>query len=341
MKNKKLSMMLLCCFLSVSALTACTSSAPAANNGTLPLNPLNTVSGSNAPAPTGIDAQLKLTQGGWNNIEWTTYSDQYVTLQVPKGWKVETKDLYQGGTTGSGTGVFVKSPDESVLTEYIDFVSVPSFSLKSPTIESFFTDVVAANDSTITSFVITSSAQSDQQKQFAADNPNAYVDGKTLSADSVVKGKSYEGYYSATMIDNNSSLTGLYGVITAVDMAAPKGELNNWVNILVQIQNSIKLNQSRYSAGSVVGSSSYSGSGSSISDGIMDSWNKRNQSEDILSQKRSDATLGYERVYDTYTGDIYRANNGFYDSYSAQGGQRYSPISDDMYDDGYSGYLSF
>ena len=74
----------------------------------------------------------------------------------------------------------------------------------------------------------------------------------------------------------------------------------------------------------------------SISDMIMDSWEKRNNSYDIISQKQSDATLGYERVYDTETGDIYKAYNGFTDDYH---GDRYQSISDDMYTQSISGYI--
>lgn len=73
-----------------------------------------------------------------------------------------------------------------------------------------------------------------------------------------------------------------------------------------------------------------------ISDMIMDSWEKRNNSYDIISQKQSDATLGYERVYDTETGDIYKAYNGFTDDYH---GNRYQSISDDMYTQTISGYI--
>ena len=73
-----------------------------------------------------------------------------------------------------------------------------------------------------------------------------------------------------------------------------------------------------------------------ISDMIMDSWEKRSNSYDIMSQKQSDATLGYERVYDTETGDIYKAYNGFTDDYS---GDRYQPITDDMYTKATSGYI--
>lgn len=73
-----------------------------------------------------------------------------------------------------------------------------------------------------------------------------------------------------------------------------------------------------------------------ISDMIMDSWEKRNNSYDIISQKQSDATLGYERVYDTETGDIYKAYNGFTDDYH---GDRYQSITDDMYTSSISGYI--
>ena len=69
---------------------------------------------------------------------------------------------------------------------------------------------------------------------------------------------------------------------------------------------------------------------------IMDSWNKRNASYDIISQKRSDATLGYERVYNTETGDVYKAYNGFTDEYH---GSVYQNVTDDMYTKSISGYI--
>ncbi len=45
-------------------------------------------------------------------------------------------------------------------------------------------------------------------------------------------------------------------------------------------------------------------------------WESRQTSYDILSQQRSDATLGYDRLYDTETGEVYRAETGFWDEYS-------------------------
>ena len=56
----------------------------------------------------------------------------------------------------------------------------------------------------------------------------------------------------------------------------------------------------------------------------------------IISQKQSDATLGYERVYNTETGEVYKAYNGFTDYYH---GSKYQPITDDMYGTKISGYI--
>lgn len=69
----------------------------------------------------------------------------------------------------------------------------------------------------------------------------------------------------------------------------------------------------------------------------MSSWENRNRSQDIISQKQSDATLGYERVYDTETNEVYKAPNGFSDAYD---GKRYLPVTDDnMYTQPVTGYI--
>ncbi len=46
-------------------------------------------------------------------------------------------------------------------------------------------------------------------------------------------------------------------------------------------------------------------------------WSERQTTYDVISQKNSDATLGYDRVIDTDTGEIYKAELGFYDSYNS------------------------
>jgi hypothetical protein len=55
---------------------------------------------------------------------------------------------------------------------------------------------------------------------------------------------------------------------------------------------------------------------SETSDIIMDVWESRNRSDDIISEKRSDAILGTERVYNPDTGTVYEVPLGFYDDYN-------------------------
>jgi hypothetical protein len=54
---------------------------------------------------------------------------------------------------------------------------------------------------------------------------------------------------------------------------------------------------------------------SEASDIIVQGWENRNKTDDIISEKYSDATLGRERLYDPNTGDVYEFENGFYDKY--------------------------
>ena len=60
---------------------------------------------------------------------------------------------------------------------------------------------------------------------------------------------------------------------------------------------------------------------SEASDIIMQGWEERNQTHDILSEKWSDAILGVERLYDPDSGKVYDFENGFYDTYDLNRGQ--------------------
>jgi len=55
---------------------------------------------------------------------------------------------------------------------------------------------------------------------------------------------------------------------------------------------------------------------SETSDIIMDSWEYRNKVDDIISEKRSDAILGYDRVYDPDTETVYEVPLDFYENYN-------------------------
>ena len=131
-------------------------------------------------------------------------------------------------------------------------------------------------------------------------------------------------------------------VYNVILMTAPDSEFNNWQSILDNCLSSLEFSDTFVNEFNKEESNILSTIQANqkvyneISDMIMDSWEKRNNSYDIISQKQSDATLGYERVYDTETGEIYKAYNGFTDDYT---GERYKTITDDMYTTGISGYI--
>jgi hypothetical protein len=131
-------------------------------------------------------------------------------------------------------------------------------------------------------------------------------------------------------------------VYNTILMTAPDEEFNNWQSILDKSLSSLQFSDTFVREFNKEESNILSTIQANqkvydqISDMIMDSWEKRNNSYDIISQKQSDATLGYERVYDTETGEIYKAYNGFTDDYK---GDRYQSISDDMYTSPIDGYI--
>ena len=138
------------------------------------------------------------------------------------------------------------------------------------------------------------------------------------------------------------------GVITEysiISETAPKEEFVDWLPVLDRIFASIAFTeafhrQRKAAWAQVMGTSRYiMQTADSIRGMIMDSYNRRNATYDVLSQKRSDATLGYERVQDTETGEYYRAENGFTDWYH---GTRYRPATEKAaYLSPVSGYINW
>ena len=142
-------------------------------------------------------------------------------------------------------------------------------------------------------------------------------------------GKDAEGLFTAYVYD-------------AIFITAPKDEFIDWEDTLNKVSGSLEftdafMNGFNQAQDAVMKNfQNVRSICNEISSGIMDSWEKRSNSYDIMSQKQSDATLGYERVYDTETNEIYKAYNGFTDDYS---GERYKSISDDMYTKKTDGYI--
>ena len=160
-------------------------------------------------------------------------------------------------------------------------------------------------------------------------------------------GKEGEGLFAASVVDfgsfaiSNGNVVGYqlqavdggyYMAYNIVAVTAAKDTFIEWEGVLtdcfktLQYSDSFVSTTNQASNEKVALAQQISQNFNATMDGFMSSWESRNRSQDIMSQKQSDATLGYERVYDTETGEIYKATNGFTDVYD---GKRYKAVTDD------------
>lgn len=179
-----------------------------------------------------------------------------------------------------------------------------------------------------------------------------------LRADFTDGSSAGEGMFAASVVDFGSfTITdgtvsgyqlqtvdgGYYMAYNIIAITAEKDAFVDWEGVLSDCLKTLTYSDSFISAANqasneaVAQAMQISQNFNQTMDGIMSSWESRSKSQDIMSQKQSDATLGYERVYDTETGEIYKATNGFTDVYD---GTRYQPVTDDnMYAEPISGYI--
>lgn len=144
--------------------------------------------------------------------------------------------------------------------------------------------------------------------------------------------------YTGTSID-----AGIYMAYNIMAVTAEKDTFIEWQDILCECLGTLEYTDSfvdsaiAQSNEGLKTAQQISQAFNQTADSIMASWEARNTSQDIMSQKQSDATLGYERVYDVETNEVYKAPNGWTDYYD---GYRYEAVTDDsMYIVPVSGYI--
>lgn len=316
----------------------------------------------------GAEARVKIVKNEVSNIELEDYSNGNFSIKKPKGWKVDTIGDYIHYT------IKISNPDNpayqfffNLKTEgynksedaknwqkryYPDSIFAKNPVITDKTTEGFykiFNELGPLNNTgaftfpTLSDFTVVDKLG------------NGTVGGDILRATfKDENGKETEGLFTAYVYDagpyyvyeniiSGKQIDIYYlNVYDAIFITAPKDELIDWEDTLNKVVSSLEFSDTFISGFNSEQDAVMKNFASirevcnQISDGIMDAWEKRSTSYDIMSQKQSDATLGYERVYDTETGDIYKAYNGFTDDYD---GKRYQSITDDMYTKKTSGYI--
>ena len=314
------------------------------------------------------DKNIKIVKSEANKIELEDYTTNEFSIKKPKGWKVDIIGDYIHYTIkvydpenptyqfffNMKTEGYNKSEDAKRWQQkyYPNDLFAKTSVIETKDTEGFykiFNDLGTLNNTstftfpTLTDFTVT--------ENLGKSNLGGDILRATFKDDN---GKDGEGIFTAYVYDAGpyyvyeNIMSGkqidiqYLNVYDAIFISTPKDELIDWEDLLNTICSSLEftdtfINGFNSAQDAVMKNfQQIRAIGNEISDGIMDSWNKRNKSFDIMRQKQSDATLGYERVYDTETNEIYKAYNGFTDDYD---GERYKSITDDMYSQKTSGYI--
>ena len=314
------------------------------------------------------EPKLKIKESETKNITFTDYDNGLVKLKIPEGWKVDVAGDYIHYT--------IKAYDPNNTTRQMFFNLKTEGYNKSQDAKNwqkkyYPNDMFAKNpvieDKTTEGFykIFSELGPLNNTATFTFPTLNDFTVvenlGKaTLGGDTLratfkdENGNEAEGLFEAYVYDagpyyvSENFISGkridiyFLSVYDSIFITAPKDEFIDWKDTLNTISSSIEfsdtfLNGFNQQQDAVMKTfQNVRSICNQISAGIMDSWEKRNKSFDIMSQKQSDATLGYERVYDTDTGEIYKAYNGFTDDYD---GTKYKAITEDMYTEKTSGYI--
>ena len=322
---------------------------------------------------------VKIVDNKVSNLELEEYKNDAFSMKKPKGWKIETggTGIYYAirvyDEEDSRNQIFLMLKMQPLLksneakqfwqnyynmsgnnAQYKLFAD--SVVLNNPTTEGFyqnFNDISSFIKSIDTSFSTInfprfSNFSKLEESESSASMKSVALDSKVLRATfNDENNKPGEGMFMASIVNFGNNIIGgvdtlYYMVYDIMAITAVKDEFIDYKDILLQSINSIDFN-SAYVQKTIDDGNAQTKQALALNasvqkafDSYMSAWEKRNTTYDIMSQKQSDATLGYERVYDTETNEIYKAYNGFTDDYD---GERYKPITDNMYTEKTSGYI--
>ncbi|MBO5504190.1 MAG: hypothetical protein J5969_06895 [Lachnospiraceae bacterium] len=318
----------------------------------------------------GTDAQITVAPAEAASVTYVKYADPsgYFSMDIPRGWAVETGLKPSGAVDLISYAITVydpKSPDRMLYfnlncSGFLKSEEARSWHRKNYGRDSYFASAPVVSDISTKGF-FRGMNESYGYRGFTVleDLGQSVLGGDILEAEctSRATGNKMKGLFTATVtsyeypVQKNpfNYAEGMVdlGVVTAYDIimeTAPSEEFIDWQPVLDHCLGTISFtsafnNRRNEAWRQVIGTSTYLMSNAdAISGMIMDTWENSSRSSDILSQKRSDATLGYERVYDTETGEYLKAENGFTDWYD---GRRYvaadsdtaylSPVSGTIY----------
>lgn len=309
----------------------------------------------NTTGKPGSDKVL-ITPTGSSAVEYVKYSDTngYFSMDIPKGWAVEVGLPPEGIIDLISYAIKIYDPENVDRKMYLNLSCAGS--LKSEDARDWYNKhypntlgnyPVVSDVSTAGFFSALGEYYGYSDFEVTENIGPTALNGDLLNATAVstASGKPIQGLFTAMVTDTSNYVwknmfdytkgtvdVGFVTAFTVIYETAPEEEFLDWQPVLDHCLASLSftdnfLSQRQQQWKSVMGTSSYIfNTANEISDMIMDTWESRNTSYDVISQKQSDATLGYERVLDVETGLYYKAEVGFGDMYD---NDRYILADDD------------
>lgn len=290
-------------------------------------------------------------------ITLEAYNGDFFTIQKPAGWEIVTAG--QGPTLS----VWMRDPKEPTRQAFF-FGAVGPFYLSQQQkfIDNQYmatggypiqwADMPVVSPATASNFLTNwnTVASSRIAQGFMAERPffknltiistqsiSSQFGGNTELVRALFKqdGKVVEGLFTATILETVPFMNGPGGhqayALMFSGVTTPKSEFTEVQDELVRALGSFNLSQQyvqTYMASSREAFAGVMRAGQTLretSDIITKGWNERQKTYDILSEKRSDAMLGKERVYDPHSGEVYTFSNGWFQHYDANRGKYNKP----------------
>lgn len=323
-----------------------------------------------------FEKKLNIIESEANKIELVDYNHENFSMKIPKNWTVDTAgdgmyfairvfdpndDRYQIFSVLKAEPLLKNNQAKNWYENYYNSfggqgnkILAKAIVLSTPTVESFY-----KNFNNYINFVkeLGSTFKAPDLSNFTA--LESFENNSQLKSialeDKVVRGtfqdskskKIGEGLFMGSLVNQGSyNLLGFdsmyYTMYNVIGISAGEYDFVNYKEVLAKSLNSLvykdtfvnqtinDINQTTKNALAI------NKSINNAFDSYNNAWSNRQTSYDIISQKQSDATLGYERVYNTETGEIYKAYNGFSDDYT---GEKYQSITEKMYSEPIKGYI--
>ncbi|MBN2310731.1 MAG: hypothetical protein JXR94_17290 [Candidatus Hydrogenedentes bacterium] len=289
---------------------------------------------------------------GREELAFETHDGGIFTIQKPKGWELITagagptlsflardprtpaRQVFFFGQVGP---FYLSEQQRQIDQQYMNMAGFPVAYADAPTVDPLTPSTFVARFNAV--------AQMQSAQQFMPQCPrleNLQVVSATPernvlqqmipgSVSEVVRavftrdGALAEGMFSATVFPfmpfTGSVGGGTGAALCFCGITAPKEEFDGLHDDLLKCLRSFTISEAyarqwiAQSQGQGPDPTSISKTLSDTSDMIMEGWENRSRTEDVLAERRSDTILGRERLHDPGSGQVYWVPNGFYEDY--------------------------